>query len=204
MLFRSHDQMKTRNWKRHFPVKDLWESTLVIVGLGDIGTQLALRAKAHGLRVLAVKRTATEKPPYVDELGTESELDAFLAQADYVALCAASTQQTEHLLDARRISLLPERAYVFNVGRGNLIDQHALAEALQTGRISGAGLDVTTPEPLPVDHILWTLDNVLITPHASGLSPSDPHQVFSLFLKNLDLFLQDKPMINLIDYSRAY
>ena len=78
------------------------------------------------------------------------------------------------------------------------------AEALQTGRISGAGLDVTTPEPLPVDHILWTLDNVLITPHASGLSPSDPHQVFSLFLKNLDLFLQDKPMINLIDYSRAY
>jgi len=150
--------MKSKLWKRYFPTKDLWESTLLIIGLGDIGTQLALRAKAHGLRVLAVKRTATEKPSYVDELGTEKDLDAFLVRADYLVLCAASTDQTEHLLDERRIALLPPGSYVFNVGRGNLLDEQALVQALQSGRIKGAGLDVTTIEPLPQDHVLWTMD----------------------------------------------
>ncbi|NLE16456.1 MAG: D-2-hydroxyacid dehydrogenase [Spirochaetales bacterium] len=203
-LLRYHEQMKIKLWKRYFPTKDLWESTLLIIGLGDIGTQLALRAKAHGLRVLAIKRTAAPKPSYVDELGTQEDLDSFLMQADYVVLCAASTDQTEHLLDERRIALLPAGSYVFNVGRGNLLDEQALVRALQSGRIKGAGLDVTTIEPLPQDHVLWTLDNVLITPHASGLSPSDPHQVFSLFLKNLDLYLQNKPLINCVDFARTY
>lgn len=203
-LLRYHDQMKAKLWKRYFPTKDLWESTLLIIGLGDIGNQLAVRAKAHNLRVLAVKRIKTEKPAWVDELGTEDDLEAFLPQADYVALCAASTSQTEHLLDAKRISLLPHGAFVCNIGRGNLIDEEALVEALQSGHIGGAGLDVTTVEPLPFDHVLWTLPNVLITPHASGLSPSDPHQVFSLFLQNLALYLAEKPLINLVDFTRAY
>lgn len=203
-LLRYHDQMKDMLWKRYFPTKDLWDSTLLIIGLGDIGTQLAVRAKAHGLRVLAVKRTKTEKPCCVDELGTEADLDSFLPQADYIALCAASTDQTEHLLDKRRIGLLKRGSYVCNVGRGSLLDQDALVEALQKGHIGGAGLDVTTPEPLPADHILWSLDNVLVTPHASGLSPSDPHQVFSLFLKNLELYLTEKPLLNLVDFTRAY
>lgn len=203
-LLRYHDQMQAKLWKRYFPAKDLWESTLLIIGLGDIGTQLAIRAKAHGMRVLAVKRTVHEKPSTVDELGNESDLDSFLPQADYVALCAASTDRTEHLLNARRLALLPQGAYVFNVGRGNLIDEEALVEALQSGHVGGAGLDVTLVEPLPSDHVLWTLPNVLITPHASGLSSSDPHQVFSLFLQNLALYLADKPMVNLVDFARSY
>ncbi len=203
-LLRYHDQMKDRRWKRYFPTKDLWESTMLIIGLGDIGTHLALRAKAHGLRVLAVKRTPGEKPAYVDELGTAEDLDRLLPQADYVVLCAASTNQTEQLLDERRIALLPSHAYLFNVGRGNLLDEEALVHALATKRLAGAGLDVANIEPLPADHVLWTLENVLITPHASGLSPSDPHQVFALFVKNLALFLQGKPMINVVDFSRSY
>ena len=203
-FFTYHSQMLQREWKNYFPTHDIWESTLLIVGLGDIGTNLAKRAKAHGMRVVAVKRTATEKPAFVDYLGTIDELDALLGQADYLALCPAYTKETEHLIDARRLSLLKRSAYLINVGRGALVDENALIEALETGMLAGAALDVTQTEPLPPDSKLWSLDNVFITPHASGLSPSDPHQVFSLFQTNLQHYLAGEQMHNMVDFERTY
>lgn len=199
-----HKQMEQKLWKNYFPTHDIWESTLLIVGLGDIGTNLAKRAKAHGMRVVAVKRTATEKPAFVDILGTIDELDTLLGQADYLALCPAYTKETEHLIDAKRLSLLKSSAYLINVGRGALVDEEALIEALETKQLAGAGLDVTQLEPLPSESKLWSLDNVFITPHASGLSPSDPHQVFSLFLTNLERYLNGKQMQNIVDFQRNY
>ncbi|MEA4859860.1 MAG: D-2-hydroxyacid dehydrogenase [Sphaerochaeta sp.] len=203
-FFTYHNQMKERVWKNIFPSHDIWESTLLIVGLGDIGTNLAKRAKAHGMRVLAVKRTPSEKPSCVDALKTIDELDSLLGQADYLALCPAYTKETEHLIDARRLSMMKSTAYLINVGRGALVDEQALIEALETKRLAGAGLDVTQLEPLPPTSKLWSLENVFITPHSSGLSPSDPHQVFSLFLNNLRKFLHGEPMQNLVDFQRKY
>jgi phosphoglycerate dehydrogenase-like enzyme len=203
-FFTYHNQMKERVWKNIFPSHDIWESTLLIVGLGDIGTNLAKRAKAHGMRVLAVKRTASEKPSCVDALKTIDELDSLLGQADYLALCPAYTKETEHLIDAKRLSMMKSTAYLINVGRGALVDEQALIEALETKRLAGAGLDVTQLEPLPPTSKLWNLENVFITPHSSGLSPSDPHQVFSLFLNNLRKFLHGEPMQNLVDFQRKY
>lgn len=203
-FFLYHDQMKEKLWKNRFPSHDIWDSTLLIVGLGDIGTNLAKRAKAHGMRVVAVKRTVNEQPSTVDYVGTIDELDSLLGQADYLALCPAHTKETENLIDARRLSLMKSTAYLFNVGRGALVDELALIEALKEGKLAGAGLDVTQIEPLPPTSKLWDLDNVFITPHASGLSPSDPHQVFSLFLDNLERYLEGKQMQNIVDFARKY
>lgn len=203
-LFTYHDQMKEKRWERYFPTSDLWESTILLIGFGDIGKNLAFRAKAHGMHVIAIKRTMAEKPDYVDELYMTNELDAVLPKADYVVVCTASTPLTENILDARRIGLMKRGAYLVNVARGSLVDQTAMIAALESGHLSGAGLDVTEPEPLPPESKLWELPNVLITPHASGLSPSDPHQVFNIFFENLEHYFGDKRMKNLIDFERKY
>lgn len=203
-LFIYHDQMKTQHWERYFPSSDIWESTILLLGFGDIGKNIALRAKAHGMHVIAIKRTMTEKPPYVDELYTTESLDDLLPKADYVVLCAASTPQTENILNARRIGLMKRGSYMINVARGSLVDQEMMIVALESGHLAGAGLDVTDPEPLTPQNKLWKMPNVLITPHASGLSLSDSHQVFNIFFENLGHYFGDGNMKNLVDFRRNY
>lgn len=199
-----HDQMKEKRWERYFSVTDLWESTILLIGLGDIGTNVAKRAKAHEMHVVAIKRTITDKPDYVDELYTTDRLDEMLPKADYVVLCTASTPQTENLMDARRIGLMKQGSYLINVARGALADQDAIVAALESKHLAGAGFDATEPEPLPKESKLWSFPNVLITPHSSGLSPSDPHKVFEIFLDNLGQYLGDRNMKNLVDFDRKY
>jgi len=203
-LFRYHDQMKDQIWERYVPARDLTESTILIIGFGDIGTNLAERAKAHGLHTVVVKRTEAMKPDYVDELYRYDALDDLLKYADHVVLCAASTEETEQLMNASRLSLMRPSAYLYNVGRGSLIDEEALIEALRGGTIAGAGLDVTTVEPLPPDSPLWTLANVLITPHASGLSHSNSGMIFALFMENLRRYRAGSAMRNPVDFERGY
>lgn len=203
-LFTYHDQMKRGEWNRFFPDHDLWESTILIIGFGDIGRNLAKRAKAHEMQVLVVKRTPIETPSSVDELHTPDALDSLIARADYIVICAASTPDTENIMHADRIANMKRGAFLINVARGSLVDQDALIEALEAGRIAGAGLDVTDPEPLPPESRLWSLPNVLITPHASGLSHSDPHQVFSIFLENLGHYLGEGNFRNRVDFKRGY
>ena len=204
-LFTYRDQMKQSLWKRYYPSKDLWESTLLIVGLGDIGTQVAKRAKASEMHIIGIKRTLGEKPDFVDELYTLESLDEVLPKADYVVIAISLTDKTKHLFDAKRLSLMKKGSVLINIARGTIIDQDALIESLNSGHLGAAALDVTTPEPLPSDSKLWKFDNVLITPHSSGLSYSDPHQVFDLFFANIEHYLNDqKQMRNLVDFSRQY
>ncbi|MBG0767937.1 MAG: D-2-hydroxyacid dehydrogenase [Spirochaetaceae bacterium] len=203
-LLTYYDQMKEKLWLSHWPTKDLWDSTLLIIGYGDIGSNLAMRAKAHAMRVIVVKRTPMEVPSHVDAIYTSDSLDEVLPQADYVAVCAAATPDTENLLDRKRLLLMKQGSILINVARGSLVDEIALAELLETGHIAAAGLDVTREEPLEEESPLWTLPNVLITPHASGFSLNDPHYVFSLFLENLGHYLGDGEMKNLVDFSRKY
>ncbi|MGE4453283.1 MAG: D-2-hydroxyacid dehydrogenase [Sphaerochaeta sp.] len=203
-LLTYHEQMKQKTWESHWPTKDLWDSTLLIIGYGDIGKNLALRAIAHEMRVIVVKRTPMEAPSHVASVYTSDSLDEVLPQADYVAVCAAATPDTENLLDRKRLQSMKKGSILINVSRGSLVDEEALVALLKDGHIAEAGLDVTQREPLEEESPLWTLSNILITPHASGLSESDPHQVFALFLENLGHYLGDRKMKNLVDFSQKY
>lgn len=204
-MFTYREYMHEHTWKRHVPPVDLWESTILIIGLGDIGRQTALRAKAGGMRVIGIKRTLTELPAGVDELHGPEALDSLLPRADFVVIAANQTKETEGLLDARRIDLMKKGSCLINVARGSLVDQDALIAALERGHLGGAGLDVTTPEPLPPRHKLWDTPYVLITPHVSGRSKNEAHMVFDIFLENLGHYLGDRSkMRNLVDFERQY
>jgi phosphoglycerate dehydrogenase-like enzyme len=204
-LFTYHKQMKQQLWKAHTPTKDLNQSTILIVGLGDIGSKVAIRAKAAEMRVIGIKRTFNEKPSYVDEIYHLDKLDELLPKADVVVLSIARTDQTVNLINQQRLELMKEDAILVNVGRGALVDEDALIKALKNNQLRGAILDVTKVEPLPKESKLWSLGNVLVTPHSSGISKSDPHEVFNLFMKNLDSFVNDKnKMVNKVDFTLQY
>jgi len=204
-FFTYRDQMKSRLWKGYYPPKDLWDSTLLVLGLGDLGSNIAKKAKALGLNIIAVTRSSKNKPEYVDELYPIEELDYHLGRADYFVLASAATPQTRNILNRERIYALKEGAVVINVSRGTLIDEAALTEALKSGHLGGAGLDVTAVEPLDPSSELWALDNVFITPHTSGLSPNTYTHVFDLFFENLGSYLSDKSqMKNLVNFDAGY
>ena len=203
-LFKYRDQMKQQLWQRYFPTKDLWDSTMLVIGFGDLGQSVARMAKAHSMRTIVVKRTATAKPDYVDHLYTTDELDAVIGEADYLVICAASTDETAHLIDQKRLGLMKKGSYLINVSRGNIVDQDALIAALENGHLGGAGLDVTTPEPLPADNPLCQMDNVMISPHSSGLSVDCSDQIYELFKENLRRYLARDRLKNQIDFDRGY
>lgn len=203
-LLTYHDQMKQNLWKAYFPKIDIWNSTILIIGFGDIGQNIAIRAKAHGMKVIVVKRTAMELPECVDEIYTIDKLDSVLPKADYVAVCVAATAETENMLNEDRLKLMKKGSMLINVGRGSLVDEQALITLLENGYIGSAALDVTQTEPLGEDSRLWSLENVLITPHASGFSYNDPHFVFDLFFENLGHYLGGETLKNQVDFSRKY
>ncbi len=191
-------------WVRNHDVsRDFSGSTVGIVGLGSIGSAVAVRAKALGARVLGVRRTPSAADP-VDVCYTPDRLHEMLRQCDFVALCLPSTVDTRHIIDAAALAVLPGHAFIVNIGRGSAIDTDALVEALRTGGIGGAGLDVTDPEPLPDGHPLWSMDNVLITPHTSGGSPGDDARIHALFLENLRRYRDNEPLLNQVDPERGY
>lgn len=191
-------------WDKGYKMKDFFDSTVGIIGLGDIGTEVARKSKALGARVLAVKRRVTEKPDFVDELYGEDGIDKLLEQSDYVVLALPTTGKTSGIIAEERINRMKKDAFLVNVGRGALIDQEALIRALREERIGGAGLDVTFPEPLPPESPLWSLPNVIITPHASGSSPSNTKRRFGIFLENLKRHVEGRPLANVVDFDTGY
>jgi phosphoglycerate dehydrogenase-like enzyme len=156
-------------WQGLGTVKTLYDSGVTVVGLGDIGGNYAMRCHALGAKVRGVVRGEREKKPYyIDELFTGDKLGEALCNADIVALCLPETPKTRNILSGERMRALKKGALILNIGRGSAIDQEALIGLLESGHIGGAGLDVTTPEPLPKDSKLWNMPNVIITPHISG------------------------------------
>lgn len=172
-------QQDRRLWDRKpmAAAGSLESSKLLIVGYGAIGQEVARRAKAFGARVSAVSRSS-RNDPLVGDVMPLSGLHGALADADMVVVAIALGSETRHLLDRAAFASCKRRAIVVNVSRGAVIDQAALIEALQNGMLAGAGLDVTDPEPLPVDDPLWACPNVLITPHCAGAgSPASEERV---------------------------
>lgn len=191
-------------WGKIHPVRDFFNSTVGIIGLGDIGKETAIRCKALGAHVIAVKRTPGEKPDYVDELYLEKDIDLLLERSDTIVLALPDTGKTKGFLSKERIAKLKKTAFVVNLGRGAAIDQDALIDALKEGEIAGAGLDVTVPEPLPKDNPLWTMPNVIITSHSSGLSPTSIRRNFDIFFGNLEKYLAGEQLNNIVDFNEGY
>lgn len=159
----------TKLWlrKAEAPIASLEGRTIAIVGFGAIGREAALRAKAFGMRVLGVRRTPTPDA-LADEMFAVEDLEGALAQADAVLISLPLNDETRNIFNSRTLAACKAGVLIVNVGRGALVDTHALIDALHSGHIGGAGLDVTEPEPLPSDHPLWSAPNVLITPHVAG------------------------------------
>lgn len=191
-------------WDPISPVRDFYGSTLCIIGLGDIGREVAIRGKAFGAKVLAVKRTVGDCPSYVDMLYSTDEIDQVLPQADYLVLALPNTPETKGILSAETIARLKPGAFVVNVGRGTAICQEALIRALQEGKLAGAGLDVTDPEPLPAENPLWKMSNVIITSHTSGSSPGNWKRHANLIQENLSRYVEGKPLVNKVDFKMKY
>lgn len=191
-------------WKELVPAREFYGSTIGIIGFGDIGKEVAIRAKALGARVLAVKRTPSEPPEYVDALYQAEKLDEVLIKSDYIVLAVPSTIKTKGIITEERLRKMKPDAFLVNIGRGALIDQEALIKALKEHWIGGAGLDVTTPEPLPQDSPLWELPNVILTPHISGLSPANDKRKFEIFYRNLKHYMAGEPMENVVDLTEGY
>lgn len=179
--------------------------TLCVVGLGDIGQMLGERAAAIGMRVTGVRRRPEiAVPDGISAVATFDGMDALLAEADHVALCLPLTPSTEHIINAERIAGMQRGVYIYNTGRGELIDQDALIEALTSGQVAGAGLDVTTPEPLPEDSPLWDMENVLITSHTSGRSPARMDRFMDILIDNIRRYREDEPLRNVVDPVHGY
>lgn len=187
------DAQRRRTWERH-EITDLQDLVLGVVGLGPIGLEVARLGIACGMHTLAVRRTPRGDEPC--ETWPLARLDELCARADAIVLALPLTGDTRHLFDAARLARMKRGAWLVNVGRGALVDEPALVAALQEGRLGGAGLDVFETEPLPPGSPLWSLPNVIVTPHASGDTPGNRVRASEIFLDNLGRFTRGEPLRN--------
>jgi phosphoglycerate dehydrogenase-like enzyme len=195
-----------RTWQAGVPVLHVADQTLGVIGLGGIGTEVAKRGHALGMRVLAVDAKARHKPDAVAELWGVDRVDDLLAESDFVVSCVPHTPATEKLLTLPRLQRMKRTAYLINISRGIVVDLADLTLALQQGTIAGAALDVFEIEPLPTDHLLWGMENVLITPHmASNIdSPHIPARRIGVVAENLRRFVAGQPLHNVIDKGKWF
>lgn len=201
------DPMNRGTWNRNASGREriaLRGRTLFVVGLGGIGSEVAKRGKGFGMNVLATRRSNTPPPPYVDRQGKADDLQAFLKESDVVVLCVPLTDETRGMIGAEELALLKPGSYLVNIARGPVVDTDALVEALQSGHLAGACLDVTDPEPLPSDHVLWNLPDVVITPHVSSRSELTSDHRRALLIENLRRFGAGEPLLNVVNKRQGY
>lgn len=204
-------------WDRYVP-RNLRGQTLGIVGYGSIGREIARQAQAFGLKVLAVKRdlrnlidnsfripdTGDPEAEIPDRIYPVEALNSFLAECDYVVLATPLTPDTHHLIGERALNAMKEDALLINISRGDVIDENALIDALEKGKIGGAALDVFQKEPLPDDSPLWKMPNVTLSPHVSGFTPAYDDLATDIFVENIKRFVAGEALLNVVDRSRNY
>lgn len=184
--------------------EELFGRTVGIIGVGPIGLGVAERAKAFGMRVLGVRRSGQPATP-VDEVLPPAQLDRLLAESDFVVLACPLTAETRGIISAAALAKMKPSAWLCNIARGALVDTEALVAALHEGRLAGACLDVTDPEPLPPGHPLWEMPNVFLTPHnASGDTPASRQRKVDWFVDNLGRYLAGRPLEGRVDVAREY
>ncbi len=191
-----------RRWER-WGVQRVQGQTLALIGLGDIGRPVAHRAAAHGMRVIGVKRTP-EPVPEVERVFGPDELHLVLGQADFVVLAIPLTLETRGLLGAREFAAMKPTGFLINVSRGPVVQESQLIQALKEHRIAGAALDVFDQEPLPQNSELWSLKNVIVTPHISATSMDYRARSAEIFGANLERYLSGRPLLHVIDRTKGY
>jgi glyoxylate/hydroxypyruvate reductase A len=196
---------RRRHWER-FALDTLPGKTLGIVGLGHVGGAIARLARSAGLRVVAVRRTAgaASESPDADAVYPPAGLRTLLGESDYVVLIVPLTPETAGLLGKAELSAMKPGAVLINIGRGQLVDEAALVESLQSGHLAGAALDVFAAEPLPKASPLWDLPNVLVTPHSMSTALDENEWLVDLFSDNLRRYLAGQPLRNVFDRARGY
>lgn len=206
-----------KRWLRYVP-NELYGATLGIVGYGSIARRLARLGRAFGMHVLVVKRDVRQlalarfslpdvgdpEGELPDRIYPPKALHSFLAECDYVVILVPLTPQTRGMIDHAALASMKQTAVLVNVARGEVVDEAALIEALQSNTIAGAALDVFSQEPLPADSPLWKLPNVIISPHVAGFTPHYDARATDLFAENIRRFLADEPLLNVVDRSLNY
>lgn len=188
-------------------LRGLYGRTIGIVGLGNTGKEVAIRAKAFGMRVLGYRRSATEPPKGVDKLYSAEAgdgLDDLLRQSNFVVLALGLSDKTHHLISKRELDLIGPNGYLINMARGAVVDETALIEALETGAIAGAGLDTFEVEPLPVNSRLWEAPNTLITPHVTPAVPDRTARSLEIIQENIRRFSTGEMMLNILKPEDQY
>jgi len=194
-----------RRWDRDVAktMSDLRGRTLALIGVGNIGQNVARLARAYGMRVVGCRRT--DRPsPHVDRIYRSSELASMLAEADFLVVAAPLTARTEGLLGPAEFRALKRGAIYVNVSRGGVAQEQALLDALQSGQVGAAGLDVFAAEPLAPDHPFWTMPNVVITPHYSGETVNNSLQPVERFARNLCAWTTRQPLEGVVDLEHGY
>jgi phosphoglycerate dehydrogenase-like enzyme len=185
-------------------LRELKGKTLLVAGLGGIGTEVARRADALGMRVVATRASDRARPDFVSYVGRPDELAKLAGEADVVVDALPLTPATHGIFDARLFGAMKRSALFVNVGRGGTVVTPALVQALQSGAIGGAGLDVTDPEPLPADHPLWQAPNLIITPHIASESDLGFIRVWEIVRENLRRYVAGEKMLSVVDVERGY
>ncbi|PKF86439.1 hydroxyacid dehydrogenase [Bacillus sp. BA3] len=198
-------QQQTKTWHHAHMKQEIHEKTIGIIGVGKIGKETAKIAKAFGMTVLGM-RHSNKSEEFVDEMFTQKQLNDLLPRCDYIVVTLPLTPETRYMFGKKEFKLMKRSAFFINIGRGNLVIQNDLVQALMDKEIAGAGLDVFETEPLPENSPLWELDNVIITPHTSGNTEFyDQRLIHDIFMPNLKNYLNGKkPTINLLDYKKGY
>jgi len=183
---------------------EIYDSVVLVLGLGDIGTEVCRRLSGFGCRIIGFRKDHTVPHKLVSDVRPLSRLRESLPEADYIVLCLPGTAKTDKLIGHKEFALMKSNAMVINVGRGMVIDTDALIEALDTKKIAGAGLDVTEPEPLPAGHPLWTAPNVFITPHVSAGSQRTEERRVDIFVDLLKRYIAGEEMYNRVNFDEGY
>lgn len=195
----------TQTWHHSNLSMEMHKKTIGIIGVGAIGRETAKIAKAFGMRVIGLRHSGKPED-YVDEMYRPEQLNTILPQCDYVVVTLPLTKETYHLFGSQQFHLMKPTSFLINIGRGQIIAEEDLIQALQEQKIAGAGLDVFETEPLPEASPLWKLENIIITPHTAGSTEHyDKRVIEDIFIPNLRDYIKGAiPAINLVDYVKGY
>jgi phosphoglycerate dehydrogenase-like enzyme len=208
VFIRNQTEKKWERAESWTSTEQIWElsgKTLGIIGLGRIGTEIATKAKCLGMKVIATKRDPSHTPmTSVDRLIRSADLSELLAESDFTVLSLPLTKETQGMIGEAQLKSMKRTGILINVSRGKIIQEDKLIEALKQGWIAGAGLDTFENEPLPEKSELWNFKNVIITPHIAGLTPYYMERLTNIFCDNLNHFIRNEPMINVVDKTHGY
>lgn len=197
---------KNETWDapRPFPGIELRDKTAVVIGVGGIGTQIALRAWAHGMHVIGVDPEDIPYMPFVERVVKPDQLNEVVPKADVIFIAAPHTEKSHKMMGPQQFEMMKKGSYFIAVSRGGLYDLPSLSKALDSQKLAGAGVDVTDPEPLPKGNALWKFDNVIVTPHIAGRSDADRDRMLGTVKENIRRFAEGLPLINVVDKRKGY